>query len=328
MRLSKQERIGVLIIAVIIIILVGVFLFIVPRFEAIGVSNTDLVNVQTELKAAVDKANTKEDLKNQVLSAYANGSDTANMFFEELEPYQADQEFNRFIASCKDAGINIVVDELSVSQKGVSTLSVAFTTETEVNYDLKTYVTQGVEPSEEALAAQARRETLQAALSSAQNVGSITVTFSASALDLDTLIDFADAVNSYYKNEDSGESSIFFEKPDSNSHFIRKAVALSGLTVNYNEIRDKYEAMVNDMVEEINDRATSELYKNTGYTPRAGTTTTTTDTENTNTNQNQEEAVPSLEDNIYTLSATVTFYSVERMQDPTDQLAAQDASAA
>lgn len=325
MRLSKQERIGVLIIAVIIIILVGVFLFIVPRVETIGVSTTDLVTVQGELQAALNKADTKGTLKDQVISAYESGSDSANMFFEELDHYQADQEFNKFLKACKEAGITVAVDDLTVTPKTVSTLSASFVEEVEVSYDLKTYVTQGVEPSEEELAAQARRETLSNALAQSQNVGSISVTFTASALEIDTLIDFADALNSYYKNDADGESRVFLDQSKADSDFIRKAVYLNGIQVTYHEIEDKYKEMINEIDEEVEERARTELYRNTGYTPPPNEN----NNNNPNLNQGQEEEeAPIVEDVVYSLEATVTFFSIERMQDPSDQLAAQDNASA
>ena len=44
MRLSKQERMAVLVIAVIIILGLGIFLFIVPSFKSIGTSNASLTS--------------------------------------------------------------------------------------------------------------------------------------------------------------------------------------------------------------------------------------------------------------------------------------------
>ena len=50
MKLSKQERIAVLVIAVVILLGLGIFLFIVPKFEAIGTSSASLLNKQVELQ--------------------------------------------------------------------------------------------------------------------------------------------------------------------------------------------------------------------------------------------------------------------------------------
>ena len=67
MKLSKQERIGAVIITVIVIILVGIFVFIKPRFEAIGTARMSYENKQAELTAAQEKAATKNDLRESVI---------------------------------------------------------------------------------------------------------------------------------------------------------------------------------------------------------------------------------------------------------------------
>ena len=58
MRLSKQERIAVLVIAVIIILGLGIFLFIVPQFKNIGTDNASLDAKKQELETAKAKAAT------------------------------------------------------------------------------------------------------------------------------------------------------------------------------------------------------------------------------------------------------------------------------
>ena len=63
MKLSKQERIGVLIIAVVLIIGLGIFFFVVPKFKEVSASTAQLENKQAEYQAAVDKANLKDGLR-------------------------------------------------------------------------------------------------------------------------------------------------------------------------------------------------------------------------------------------------------------------------
>ena len=115
MRLSKQERIAVLVIAVIIILGLVIFLFIVPQFQNIGTDTAALINKQQELQTARDKAATKEDLKEQVIEAYKDGQDIADMFFEEMKPYEADNEIRNFIQYCKDNGVKVSVDSMTIS---------------------------------------------------------------------------------------------------------------------------------------------------------------------------------------------------------------------
>lgn len=67
MKLTKQERIAVLVIAVIILLVLGVIFFIVPKFNEIGTDSVSLVNKQKELAAAVERAGTKDQLGQDVI---------------------------------------------------------------------------------------------------------------------------------------------------------------------------------------------------------------------------------------------------------------------
>jgi len=101
MRLSKQERMAVLVIAVIIILGLGIFLFIVPSFKSIGTSNASLTSKKQELADAQAKAATAMDLGTQVNEAYKQGDKVADMFFEEMKAYEADDQIRDFIQYCK-----------------------------------------------------------------------------------------------------------------------------------------------------------------------------------------------------------------------------------
>lgn len=318
MKLSKQERIAVLIIAVVILLGLGIFLFIVPKFEAIGTSSASLINKQIELQTDIDRADTKVQLGEDVKKAYDDGRDIANMFFKEMKPYEADNEIREFIQYCKDNGVNIAVDSLSIGNPGVSTLGVTFYTEPTVEYDLKTYATQGQEPSQEELDAQNRDAIMQAALASTQNVGSIDVSFTVTTLNSEDMLKFVDIINDYYKQEDGGTAT-------------RKAIRLSsGLTITDKDVENKYSEYVEDLTAKASKDANTRLEKDTGKSTGAkdqnntAAADTAADGENTNNNKNDDKTT-SFEDNTCQVSVTLTMYSIERMQDPTDQLAAQNA---
>lgn len=331
MKLSKQERIAVLVIAVIIILGVGIFLFIVPKFEAIGASNESLATKQQELSDAQARAATMEQLGNDVIEAYNEGRNIADMFFEEMQPYEADAAVRDFIDYCKntevtnDAGevikkkLNITVDSLTIGTPATSTLSVSFFSEPTVTYDLKTYATQGEEATEEELAAQQREALMQEALATAQTVGSIEASFTVSALDEDELMAFIDAVNEYQKEEDGGT--------------LRKALRVTtGLNRTYADVEEKYADYIEEISEDVTSKAESQYEKETGKklnsTDTQTTTATNTDSENTNgenAEEEKDEEVGSIEDSVYSIGVTIVFYSIERMEDPTDQLAAQNA---
>lgn len=304
MKLSKQERIGAVIITVIVIILVGIFVFIKPRFEAIGTARMAYENKQAELTTCQQKAATKNDLRESVYAAYEDGMHLADTFFNEMNTYQVDEEFRNFLAQCK---ANVVVESLGISDPTAQTLAPSYYTPGEVTYPLKTYATSNVEPTEAQLAAAKRLETVKAALGSGQTVGAITVSFEVTALDQDELLKFCDEVNSYFKNEE-GKS-------------VRKACKLNGFIFNYPLVAGSYDDLIAEIAKQADTDATKALYdnfklpvppeKNTGTTPA-------------NPEKEEEDKDLSVSDHIFTVGTSITFYSVPRMQDPTDQLDAQD----
>lgn len=329
MRMSKQERIAIVILAVIVILAIGVFVFIKPRFEAIGVSNTNLANVKTEYQAALDKQATKDGLKQQILDAYKAGETLADMFFTEMTTYQADDEVRAFLEQCKT---NVRVNAISVSEPEVITLSSNFFTESEITYPLKSYATQGLEPTEEELAAEARRQILMQTLSIPQEIGAITAKIDVSTLGIDEFYDFCDEVNAYFKEEHGVN--------------VRKALSMGGVDIEYTGLKKEYDELKTQIMEEAEDKGKEELYKNFGRTPpkddddnNAGNTpgNTTAAAPNTqgdnnaqnpgvptNPNEEEEEEELVVTDSMFVGEITLTFYSVERMQDPTDQLDEQD----
>lgn len=297
MKLSKQERIGALVIAVIVILAVGIFLFIKPRAEEIGTSKTSLENKQTEYNTAIAKAATKDELKQQVINAFKDGENLADVFFEEMTAYEADEEFRAFLEQC-DA--NVVIKDLEISEPETSTLAVEFFENEEVTYALKTYATSGTEPSKEQLAFAQRQQILKDSLGDAQEVGSITISFDVTAIDQEELIKFCEAVNDYQKEESVG--------------MTRKAMKLNGFVFSYPAFKKEFDEMAEEIAEKADKEATKQLYKNFGKTAPAEDAK----------EEGKEDETLTLSDWIYTVSTSVTFYSVTRMEDPTDQLDAQD----
>lgn len=327
MKLSKQERIAVLIIAVIIILGIGIFLFIVPQFEKIGTSNASLTTKKQELSDAQTRAATVTDLGTQVTDAYNQGNMLADMFFEEMTAYEADDQIRDFIQYCKDAGLKCTVDSISVGTPSVGTLGVTFNTESEVTYDLKT-AAQGEldEETEEEM----RTAILQEALSSSQTVGAIDVSFTVTTLEPEDMLQFIDYINDYEING------------------VRKAMRLSsGITIDYAEVTEKYNKVIEDMeldlnydaIKEVADEngkdfpSKQELKEILGLAEESETTTAATNengettaaaTTTNNTEEDDNMVTEVGDDVIYSTEVTITMYSLERMQDPTDKLAEQD----
>ncbi|MGN1339773.1 MAG: hypothetical protein ACI4WS_05735 [Oscillospiraceae bacterium] len=313
MKLTKQERIAVLVIAVIILLVLGVIFFIVPKFEAIGTDSATLVNKQKELSAAVDRAATRDQLGQDVVAAYDEGRNIADMFFEEMQPYEADDEIRNFIQYCKDNGVNIAVDSLDIGSPSVASLGVNFYTEPTVEYDLKTYATQGREATEEEIEAQNRTSILQSALSTNQTVGAIDVSFTVTTLNDEDMLKFVDIVNNYVKQE--------------NGNNVRKAIRLSsGYTVTYSEVEKKYAEIAAEILEKSEAEATTQILKDVGEKANTGAAADNTAQNPNNENNEDEDAKDtSFEGNTRQMGVTLVMYSIERMQDPTDLIAAQDA---
>lgn len=307
MKLSKQERIGALVIVVIIILVVGVFMFIKPRFETIGASKQTLENKQQELVVAQQKAATKDPLKEQVIAAFDEGETLADMFFEEMTAYEVEAEFRDFLAQLDKETCNVVVNSLTVSEPYVATLAPIFVNEDEISYKLKEYVNQGVAESEEELAAARRQEILRGKLDTSQDVGAITINFEVTALDQETIMNFCDAVNSYYKDEKGGN--------------IRKACMLRGASFSYPLVEEKYGEMIEELTKNAEEEGRKELYKKFNKTPPAKDNETGA---NTNNPEEEDKDEIQVSDNIFTLGTSITFYSIARMQDPSAQLDAQD----
>lgn len=302
MKLSKQERLGILIVAIILILGLGTWLFIVPKIDALNASSTTLTTKQTELDNAKAKAALKEPLKQQVLDAYKEGETLADMFFEEMTTYEADMEFRAFLEQCKS---NILVESLSVSEPTTATLAPEYFTEEEVTYPLKTYVTQGLEQTEDEIASEERWNELKNALGVSQTVGAITVEFTVNTVEPEDLLAFADEVNNYIKVENGKDT--------------RKAMILNGASITLPLVEDQYAELMTQIDEESMDEAIDQLYKHLGKKRPQDDGTGADDSE---TEEEEEEASPS--DYYYQLSTSITFYSVERMQDPTEQLNAQE----
>lgn len=298
MKLSKQERIAVIVIAILIILVVGVFVFIKPNIETINATQATLDSKKVELDNAKAKAATKDSLKEQILTAYDKGKNTADMFFPEMKSYEVDNEVRAFLEQCET---EVLVESLSVSQPTTASLSTSVFVPPSVSYALKDYVNQGVTTDITKIDPNLIRQVLiQTALGEAQTIGASTASFTVKVKTKEELFSFADEVNDYVKNENGKDT--------------RKAVGLD--TISFNDKK---------LAEEYQNRAKNENDNTPGQPttpPNAG------DNNNSNNDNNNNNSGSGNEGNdeseFYEVDVTMTFYSIERMQDPTDRLDKQD----
>lgn len=326
MKLSKQERIAAIALVVLVILVAGVFLFIKPNIETINATKSTLEFKEREYNNAVDRVATKDSLRTQIISAYDDGKNLADMFFPELASYELDNEFRAFLDTTT---AKVYIEDLEVSAPATASLSSYMYTPPSVEYALKDYVNQGgTDPSADDPRI-ARQEMIRSALGEAQTIGASTVTFKVKAISQDEILKFADEVNRYQKSE--------------NGKNVRKAVELSGLAISYPLITDLYNILSDALLLEAELSAVAAFKEETGLDLKgfedfaemaASTPNTPTLPE---AGADGEAAVPPAvtggdeEENfvdialyLYEMECSVTFYSIERMSDPTPILDDQD----
>ena len=324
MKLSKQERIAAIVVLVLVILVAGVFLFIKPNIETINATKATLEAKEREYNNAVDRVATKDSLRTQILAAYDKGKDLADMFFPQLAAYEADNEFRAFLETCE---ANVYIEDLEVSEPATASLGTSIFTPPNVQYALKDYVNQGSAAVEDPRLA--RQQMIRTALGDAQTIGASTVKFTVKAITQEDLLKFADEVNRYQKSE--------------NGKNIRKAIELSGVAIEYPLVNDIYKLLSDAILAEAEASAAGVFKDKTGFTLSGYENTTATTPSVTpgdieggitgepgNTgnagNANEEQNV-SIVQYIYSMDCSITFYSIERMQDPTPTLDDQDKTA-
>lgn len=322
MKLSKQERIAAIVVVVLIVLAAGVFLFIKPNIETILETKTTLANKEQEYNDAVNKAAQKGPLRDSILEAYNNGKGMADRFYPELAHYEADIKFREFLANCK---ANVLVEELEVTSAGTESLTPMLYVPPEVEYALKDYVNQGTEQTEYDPGL-IRQAAIAVLLGETQTIGATKVSFTLKSTSLEDILKFADEVNNYNVTE--------------NGQTVRKSIELD--TVKYTDARTvfEYETRSTAIKREMEKKA-AEIFKDkTDFTlsghkddnnqsPGSSTSTDNNGSEGNgsgNGNNNSADEAP-LNHFYFTMDCTVTFYSIERMQNPTPILDEQDKDA-
>lgn len=308
MKLSKQERIGALIILAVVILALGAFLLVKPKIEAISSANATLESKKTELKAAQDKAGRKSGLRAEIEAAYQEGEHLADMFFPELKSYESEEAFRAFLEQCK---LPIVVQEIKVSEPSTSTLEVAFFTPEEVTYALKTYVTQGIDNTDDSVNGR-RMSALRSALQGSQEIGASTVEFSVSARKQDDIIRFFDEVNNYFIKDENVQSD--------DERGIRKAVMVEGVEMQMKNLNAIYDAYVEADSETHDARGLAAMVQILAYEKDPNL--------KFDLGEPVDRVEPSLDEvelaGYYTYEGSVVFFSIERMQNPKTILDEQD----
>ncbi len=316
MKLSKQERIGLMIIIAVVILALGGFLMVKPKIEESIRNKETMETKQKEFDEKKAKADTKDSLRQQIMDAYEEGAHTADMFFSEMDGYEVDDMFREFLENrtytkpgdtkAQDKA-KVLIEQLEISELGTETLTPSFTTIKPISYPLKQFATQGgVTLSEEEEARQLRRAVLAAVLGEEQTIGATTIEFTAKAISNDELIKFADEINNFVRDE-NGDS-------------VRKAMMSQGITLTYNDVTKKYEDMIDEIEEKAEAEGKTAFEQNTGLS--AGNDSGTNIPTPLPDGDSKDKG--DVSDYICKWENTLTLYSVERMQNPKSILDAQD----
>lgn len=304
MKLSKQERIAAIVVVVLVILVAGVFLFIKPNIETIISTKETLAIKEREYNEAVNKAATKGKLREDILSAYEKGKNMADMFYPELAGYEADFEFHEFLATSK---ADILIEDLEVAAPTTAGLSTSVFVPANIEYALKDYVNQG-SSNEITDPGIIRQTSIQSLLGEPQTIGATTITFTVKAIDPEELLKFSDEVNRYQKSE--------------NGKNIRKAVELNGIEIIDAKATADYERLAAEILEEA-EAAAAKVFKE-----KTGLNLADYQDPSQNPQMPEEEPQGEIVEYVYSMTCSITFYSIERMQDPTPTLDEQDAAAA
>lgn len=316
MKLSKQERIGLMIIVAVVILALGAFLMVKPKIEEMGRSKEAMLAAQKDFDEKSAKAATKGPLKEQILTAYKEGVQKADMFFEEMDSYEVDNMFREFLENRKytkqgdtspQEKANVLIEDLAIDEPKTSSLVPLFPETQGITYPLKEFATQGgVTLSEKEQATLARKVMLQSILGGEQTIGSVEISYKARAVSQEELIKFADEINNFVRNE--------------NGNNVRKAMMTGGIKIEYPEVTKTYENMIEDLNEQAKEAGEKALEEIAGVKIDNSTSGSSVPTPLPDGDDDKKAQIT---DYVFSWETSLTLYSVERMQDPTPILEAQ-----
>ncbi len=241
MQMSKQEKIIVFVLLILVILGIGLFVFILPNFNNIEPNQKSLDAANSSYSDILSQLEREKTIDSDIKEEYEKGKNLANGFYHDLTPVECDEIMRQFIAKGKDISIN----ELKVGPMSTENLSISVFLPTEVTYPLKDFsntVINGDDADIPDIENMSDREKFiyakdilatALALSEPVTVGSSTVSFTAYSDDLQNLYDFADLLN-----EGVYDDTIV----DENGNPQRKATYLTGAQF---ELTDKSADIIN-----------------------------------------------------------------------------------
>ncbi len=201
--MSKQEKIIVFVLLVLVILGVGFFMFILPNFNDIDKNQKNLDAANSSYSDILSQLEREKTIDSDIKAEYELGKDLADGFYNDLTPVEADEIMRQFIAKGED----IRIDGLRVGPMSTEAISISLIGSSEVTYPLKdfaqTMITDAgdteIDPEsmtdrEKIMYLKDAMATLLA-LSEPVTVGVSTVSFTAYSDELENLHNFADLLN-------------------------------------------------------------------------------------------------------------------------------------
>ncbi len=203
MQMSKQEKIIVFVLLVLVILGVGFFMFILPNFNDIDVNQKNLDAANSSYSDILSRLERESTIDSDIKAEYELGKDLADGFYNDLTPVEADEIMRQFIAKGKD----IRIDGLSVGPMSTEAISISLIGSSQVSYPLKdfaqTMITDAADNEIDPDSMTDREKVMYLkdalatllALSEPVTVGVSTVSFTAYSDELENLHNFADTIN-------------------------------------------------------------------------------------------------------------------------------------
>lgn len=203
MQMSKQEKIIVFVLLVLVILGVGFFMFILPNFNDIDKNQKNLDAANSSYSDILSQLEREKTIDSDIKAEYEIGKDLADGFYNDLTPVEADEIMRQFIAKGNDIRIN----GLTVGPMATEALSISLIGSPTVSYPLKDFsqtmindtAVSAVDPdsmtAREKLMYLKDAMSMLLALSEPVTVGVSTVSFTAYSDELENLHNFADTLN-------------------------------------------------------------------------------------------------------------------------------------
>lgn len=134
MKLNKIEKIIVVILVIGVILGVGIFMFVKPSFDKIGVEQNTLANYQKELAELNDKLSRLDTIDGDIQAQKDSAKKYEGKFYPEMTTYETSE-----LAMALLKAANLEAHAIQVGSLSTNMVSLQYYLEPEIAYDLKTF---------------------------------------------------------------------------------------------------------------------------------------------------------------------------------------------